>query len=302
MKYSGIIIAAVCSAVITGCSYNTRSAPTNQNKPEAIVSEANGDESSKIVNAMDTAMSIKAYGDNAKKAVDDAEKEILRLDTLLRRGSEQSEVYRINEKGSAEVSEDSARLIKRALEICRSTNGAFDITIAPVMDLWGFYTKDFYVPAENELKEKLSMVDYRNIEINGYAITAKNGANIDLGGIAKGYTSSRIAEIFNENNVESGIVSLGGNVQAIGTKPDGSKWRVAIQNPDNESYIGGLSISDAAVITSGGYQRFFEKDGITYHHIIDPSTGYPADSGLKSVSIVSGDGTTADGLSTADEK
>ena len=128
----------------------------------------------------------------------------------------------------------------------------------------------------------------------------KEGMKIDLGGIAKGYTSSKVMDIFKENGISSAVISLGGNVQALNGKPDGSDWRVAVENPaDTENYLGVLSIKDKAVITSGGYERYFEQDGKTYHHIIDPSTGYPANNGLTSVTIVSDDGTLADGLSTS---
>jgi thiamine biosynthesis lipoprotein len=127
-----------------------------------------------------------------------------------------------------------------------------------------------------------------------------DGASIDLGGIAKGYTSSRVIQIMKDCGIEHAIINLGGNVQVLGTKTDGSDWRVAIQNPDSESsYLGILSTADKAVITSGGYERYFEQDGQVYHHIIDPQTGYPSDSDLTSVTIVYSDGTTADALSTA---
>ncbi len=123
---------------------------------------------------------------------------------------------------------------------------------------------------------------------------------IDFGGIAKGYTSGRIADIYRECGVTSGLINLGGNVQVVGTKTDGSKWRVAVQSPEAEDdYLGILSTADRAVITSGGYERSFEQDGMKYHHIIDPSTGHPANNGLVSVTIVSADGTLADGLSTS---
>ena len=126
------------------------------------------------------------------------------------------------------------------------------------------------------------------------------GMEIDLGGIAKGYTSSRVMEIFKEYGVEHGLVSLGGNVQALGGKQDGNPWRVAIQNPESElDYLGVLEIKDKCVITSGGYERFFEQDGVRYHHIIDPRTGSPADSGIISSTIISSDGALADGLSTS---
>ena len=127
-----------------------------------------------------------------------------------------------------------------------------------------------------------------------------SGMEIDLGGIAKGFTSSRVMEVFREYGIEHGLVSLGGNVQALGTKENGKTWRVAIQNPESElDYLGVLDIQDKCVITSGGYERFFEKDGVRYHHIIDPRTGYPADSGIISATIISKDGTLADGLSTS---
>ena len=128
----------------------------------------------------------------------------------------------------------------------------------------------------------------------------KEGMKIDLGGIAKGYTSSKVMDIFKENGISSAVISLGGNVQTLNGKPDGSDWRVAVENPaDTGSYIGVLSIKDKVVITSGGYERYFKQDGKTYHHIIDPATGYPANNGLTSVTIVSDDGTLADGLSTS---
>lgn len=287
MKYKIFLIVIFC--IIISCFAYIKKTDLNMSL----------NETERLIEAMDTVMSIKVYAKESKIALDKAEKEIMYLDKLLRRKSPESEIYKINKEGFAEVSDDTAQIIKRALEISENTNGIFDITIASVMDLWGFYDKKFHLPSESELNSIISNVDYRNVKIKEKTVTIENGSSIDLGGLAKGYTSNKIAEIFKENNIESGIISLGGNVQAIGEKPDGSKWKVAIQHPNNESYIGILNISDTAVITSGGYQRFFEKDGIVYHHIIDPFTGYPAASGLKSVSIISKDSVFADGLSTA---
>ena len=126
------------------------------------------------------------------------------------------------------------------------------------------------------------------------------GLEIDLGGIAKGFTGDRVGEIFSRYNINSGIISLGGNVQAYGTKTNGKPWRVAIQNPESSmEYLGVLDVQDKAVVTSGGYERFFEENGVRYHHIIDPRTGYPADSGLISATIVCEKGILADGLSTS---
>ena len=248
---------------------------------------------------MDTVMTLRAYDGNAEKALEEAEQEIMRLDNMLRRGSSGSEIYELNSSGEAEVSEETAELIEEALELCLDTGGAFDISVAPIMDLWGFYTKDFRVPAPDEIDEALQAVSFENISVNGNRVVLRGGAQIDLGGIAKGYASDRVAEIFKDNGVTSGIVSLGGNVQAIGKKKDGSNWRVALQSPDSAAVVGEIAAADKAVVTSGSYQRYFESGGVRYHHIIDPKTGYPAGSGVKSVTIVCDRGTVADGLSTA---
>lgn len=289
MKLRNLLPLIICIMVLTACN----------GIDTADIKGNTSNEAEKTVYAMDTVMTLKAYGENAEKALEDAEQEIKRLDSGLRRGNTESEIYKVNSENSAEVTEDTAKLVKDALEICSSTDGAFDISIASVMDLWGFYTKEFYVPNSDEISSELSRVDYKNISVDNNVISVRNNSQIDLGGIAKGYLSERIMEIFKNDGVDSGIISLGGNVQTLGKKSDGSNWKVAIQNPDDDTYIGGLSISDKAIITSGGYQRFFEQNGVIYHHIIDPKTGYPANSGLKSVSIVSDSGTLADGLSTA---
>lgn len=259
----------------------------------------NTNESIENVFAMDTEMTVKAYGKNSDMAVSDAKNEIYRIDRLLRRGAADSEVYKINNERTAKVSEDTARLINAALEISKATDGMFDITIAPVMDKWGFYTKEFRVPSDNELKEILPEINYNNVTVSKDTVTLSGMSQIDLGGIAKGFLSDRIIEIYKNNGIKSGIVSLGGNVQTLGTKADGSKWRVAVQNPDGDQYIGIISAENKAVITSGNYQRFFVENGILYHHIINPRTGKPASGSLQSVTIVSDTGTMADGLSTA---
>ena len=132
------------------------------------------------------------------------------------------------------------------------------------------------------------------------SVTIPDDVRLDLGGIAKGFTSSRVMDVFREKGVTSGIISLGGNVQALGCKPDGNMWRIGIQDPnDLNSTFAVIEVADQAVITSGGYQRYFEENGQTYHHIIDPRTGYPAENGLISVTIISDDGTLADALSTS---
>ena len=238
---------------------NTLGAAETEIAPDAVVSQD--------VFAMDTYMTVTAYGAGADQAVTDAIEEINRLDALLSTGQIHSEVAELNEQGgSKSLSTDTAYLFSRALDLYQDTDGVFDIAIYPIMKAWGF---------------------------------AGDGMAVDFGGIAKGYTSARIMDIFREAGLHSGVVNLGGNVQVYGTKPDGSFWKVGIQDPwDSDGYLGIVSVADQAVITSGGYERFFEQDGVIYHHIIDPTTGYPADSGLVSATVISTDGTLADGLST----
>ena len=316
-KAVAMLLATVFTAgMLSGCgtSVDTEKSKNDSRKAVEQTTQAEADTNSKTQNeedksesrdifAMDTYMTLTAYGKNAKKALDEAVDEINNIEQLVSTGIDSSEVSQINEKGKGSVSETTGYLIKRSKEIYDSTNGVFDITIYPIMQAWGFPTENYRVPGKKELKKLRGLMgaDYVLYDEKKQEVTLdKEGMKIDLGGIAKGYTSSQIMQIYQDCGVTSGLVNLGGNVQALGCKTDGSKWRVAIQSPDDtEEYLGILEIEDQAVITSGGYERYFEKDGVTYHHIIDPAIGYPADSGLISVTIVSDDGTLADGLSTS---
>lgn len=254
----------------------------------------------KIVYAMDTIMQLDIYSTDPEVS-QKAEDEIMRLDKMLDRGDEESEIYKVNHAGKAvTVSDEIVEIISMAHDVSVKSGGAFDITIAPVMDAWGFYSKSYHVPSDDELDVLLKKVDYSKISLDGNTVTVPDGMELDLGGIAKGYTSDRLMELFKRDGVHSAIVSLGGNVQAFGRKPDGSLWNVAIQDPEKpDSYIGSVSIENMAVVTSGSYQRYFERDGITYHHIIDPYEGRPADNGLSSVTIITESGMLGDALSTA---
>ena len=263
--------------------------------------------STQEVFAMDTYMSITGYGEKAEEAVEASVAEIERLDALLSVGNEDSEIAKINAEGKGKISDDTAVMLKKALEIGETTGGKFDVTIYPLMVEWGFTSGDFKVPEEDTLKELLKNVDYKkvNFDESTNEVSIGEGQGIDLGGIAKGFTSDRVMEIFEEYDLLSGVVSLGGNVECYGTKIDGSKWRCGIQDPtqadDASAMLGVIEVADTAVITSGAYERNFtdEESGTLYHHIIDPAIGYSANNGLISVSIVSESGLLADGLSTS---
>ena len=292
MKRKALRAAGICAGILLlagGCSLYL-----NQNK-----------KCQKQLFAMDTYMEFTAYGRNSEKAVDAAIEEVKRLDELLSAQNEKSEVYALNEKGSLAVSDDLASLVERGKEMYQETDGLFDDTIYPVMNLWGFPTGNYHVPSDASIKDVLALVDGGKVDVQVQDSRKQVilGANqqIDLGGIAKGYTGERLTEIFQKYGVASALVSLGGNIQAIGAKPDGSSWRVGIRDPKGgqQDYVGVLSVKDEAVVTSGGYERYFEENGKVYIHIIDPREGYPADGDLLSVTIVSKDGTLADGMSTA---
>ena len=257
--------------------------------------------------AMDTYMSMTAYGKNAKEAVETAKEEILRLEQLLSTNIATSEVAQVNANNGGEVSEDTASLIERSLFYYEQTDGAYDITIYPLVYEWGFTTKDFQVLSESRVEELLPLVGSDKLHLEGEkknkVVFDQEGMMIDLGTIAKGYASQRASEIFKEYGVESGLINLGGNVQLVGAKPDGADWRVAIQKPDKDApdtdYIGTLDASDCAITTAGGYERYFEEDGVIYRHIFDPATGCPTESSLKSVSVIAKNGVDADGYDTA---
>ena len=260
------VIGCMVTGLATGCSTNGKS----KGSQASLLKEQ-----TREVFAMDTYMTLKAYGKNAGKALDASVKEIERIENLVSTGKKTSEIARINQNGSGKVSEDTMKLILRSRELYEDT----------------------------ELQKLLANMDADKIicdEKKGTVKLDQKGMKIDLGGIAKGYTSGRVMEIMKKYGVKNAVISLGGNVQTLNSKPDGSAWQIAVEDPqDKSSYIGVLSLRNQAAITSGGYERYFEKNGKKYHHIIDPKTGYPAENGLSSVTIVSKDGTLADGLSTS---
>lgn len=259
----------------------------------------------KDIFAMDTYMTLKLYGENGKKAATLSQDEIMRLEKLFSVTDEQSDIAKINNSSGngAVVSDDTIKVATKALDIASDTDGALDISIYPVLKEWGFTTENYKVPDSTSLSALLQNVDYKNISINQKEnkITVPNGYMLDFGSVAKGYTSDRICEIIRENGVSSALVNLGGNVQAVGKKNDGSLWKVAIEHPkDKSDTICKLSIDNKAVVTSGNYERFFEaEDGKKYWHIIDPKTGFPADNGLISASVIGSSGLECDALSTA---
>lgn len=251
--------------------------------------------------SMDTYMEITVYASKGEAAIASCKDEIYRLEALLSVTDENSDIGRVNAAGSAAVSADTAEIIKCAIQTGEETNGALDITVYPVLKAWGFTTGDCAVPDAETLDALLQNVDCTQIRLEGGTVTVPAGVQLDLGALAKGYASDKAAEILRENGITSALINLGGNIMTVGSNPDGSPWRIGIRNPFSlDENIGVIEIADKAVVTSGGYERCFTaEDGETYHHIIDPSTGAPARSGLVSVTIIGGSGMMCDALSTA---
>lgn len=231
----------------------------------------------KTIFAMDTVMDLQVWGKDSEKAVRALETLIAETENTWSAVKPDSLIARLN-RGEAVEHE----LLQQVQALSARTKGAFDPKLGAVMEAWGFRNKEYCVPTAQQLETALQQETW------------------DLGGAVKGYTGTLAVQLLEEMSIERAILNLGGNIQTYGQKPDGAPWTVAIQNPDGGDHLGLLSVvGTAAVVTSGDYQRYFEKDGIRYHHILDPETGMPANTGLRAVTVICRDGLTADVLSTA---
>ncbi len=257
---------------------------------------------------MDTVVTITVVTDsdsNAEKAIDNSFAVIEKIENLLNFYSDKSEVSGINKNAGTnpvKVSPETMEIIEKAIQISELTQGRFDITIGPVMELWNFHNKK--KPDDRTIKSRLHLVGYKSIAINKAGSTVylkKNNMKIDLGGVAKGYAADKAVEELKKNGIKSGLVAIAGDIKAFGLKPDGRPWKIGIKNPrqkgQDDEIIAVMELTDMAISTSGDYERYFIEDGKRYHHLLNPKTGYPADSG-QSVSIITKDGAIADPLST----
>lgn len=254
-------------------------------------------------NKLNTYVSITLQEGGSQHIADEALKLCDYYEKIFSAQLETSLLFRLNEQGSLTVDTEEGReledLIKTGIHYGDLTEGALDIGIEPLTGLWNFGNEDERVPSKQEITEALAESDYRTIEISGTQIKL-NGCKIDLGAVAKGRIGDRIRTYLLEQGVTSAVINLGGNILCIGDKPDGSAYTIGIQKPfggSNDVAVT-LSIRDMSVVTSGIYERYFYKDGVFYHHILDPATGYPSDNRLQSVTILSDNSTVCDCLST----
>jgi len=250
-----------------------------------------------------TVIDIKIYGDDAEAALDGCFAICDEMEEVLSAQLEGSELYRLNHRTeqTVEVSEDLAECIGRGLAFGEKSDGAFDITILPLRNLWNFEGEDPKVPDEEDIRAELAKVDYTKVHLTDRKVTFDSPETmIDLGGIAKGYISAKLKSYLTVQGITSALINLGGNVSTLGTKPDGSDWTVGIQKPfsDRGEVLTTVESANNSVISSGIYERYFEENGVLYHHILDTKTGYPVETNLNQVTIIGTDDADGDALAT----
>lgn len=235
---------------------------------------------SRQIFAMDTVMSLQVWGGDGEKALDQAQAAVYALEQQWSATRAGSVVDRLNRQEA--LTEQEQAVVERITALSERTGGAFNPRLHSLTELWGFPTQQYYVPTAEEIAQAMEQQDW------------------DFGAAMKGYTGQVLADLMKELGVDRAILNLGGNVQTMGSKPDGAPWQVGIQDPEGDGYLAVVQVEGTtSVVTSGSYQRYFEQDGVVYHHILDPETGAPAKSGLRSVTIICRDGLLADCLSTA---
>lgn len=279
-----VFLLSLCS--LTGCEFQTKEPLT------------------KTGFYFDTVVQISLYDHKEDSLIDECFSYCKMFENTVSKTIDTSDISKINqaEGKPVEVSDDTIALLKEAIHFSQKTNGAFDVTIDPLTQLWDFKNQPDSLPSENSIAEACSLVGYQNILINGNTVTLKDpNASIDLGGIAKGYMADQLKSFLQKEGVTSAIINLGGNILTLGEKPDGEPFQIGIKKPFDESgsSLFSVSVTDRSVVTSGCYERYFVLNDTIYHHILDPSTGYPVQNNLYSVTILSDKSTDGDALSTA---
>lgn len=256
---------------------------------------------------MGTTVTVTLYDSNDSKILDKVFNKVKDLESTLSINENGTLIDEINENAgikSVKVDDDTYNLIEKGLEYSNLSNGLFDISVGPIVKLWSIGLPEARVPSSEEIQAKLPLVNYKDVVLNNSDKTVylKNkGMMLDLGGIAKGYTADVISNILTDEGVKSAIINLGGNIFTHGKKVNGSDWKIGIQDPFSErgGVVGTLTTSNKSVVTSGIYERYIEKDGVRYHHILNPSTGYPYDNEIAGITIVSDKSIDGDALSTS---
>ena len=286
------VLAAALLLGTSGCAQTPSEDPAQETPAEATAG----------LFAMDTYLELTAYGAEVDAALEAAQARILELEGLWSLTDPSSDIYAVNHSGGAatQVSEDTAEVLSFALKMAGETGGALDPTLYPVLTAWGFTTDRYQIPDAETLSALLENTGYEKVSLDGQTVALPAGMELDLGAVGKGYAADETAQVLAGYGVESALLDLGGNVLALGSRPDGTPWRIGVRNPNTDGTLGVLEVTDQSVVVSGGYERYFVgKDGQRYWHILDPETGAPARSGLTQVAIISQESKLCDALSTA---
>lgn len=285
------VISAMLAAVLLTTAFTACSSSSSSTKEKS-----SNDLYQRTELKMDTTIDLRAMGPKARTAVDEAMNRLDEIDQEASTNNEKGDVWKINNaagKDYVKVGPDTLKMIKTAVQYSKLSGGAFDISVGPLIKLWGIGTEAARVPSDMEIKAVLPLVGYDKISINEKDSSVKlekAGMSIDLGGIAKGFAVDEVIKIYKKYQITDGLINLGGSsIYAVGKNQSGSQWTIGIQHPRldrNQGLLGKIKLSGEALSTSGDYERYFIKDGKRYHHIIDPHTGYPADTGVMSDTIV----------------
>ena len=257
--------------------------------------------------ALGTINEIMVFGGFGQTLLEEAAERVMQINNRMSPFIPVSDIARLNHNAGLKpvtVHPETLQLLRTAKQISKLSNGAFDITVRPLIELWGIGKKQNYIPSRREINKAMRLTGSKDLVLDeqaGAAYLKRKGQAADLGGIAKGYAADEVKRILTEADVTSAMINLGGNIVTVGSHPDGAPWHIGIQNPlaVTGEYLGRITCRDDTVVTSGSNERFFIKDGIRYHHILDPHTGEPAQSGLLGVTAVCKSSTEADALTTA---
>lgn len=289
MKKIVIFISLILMIFIVGCS--TKDVDNPISRTEII---------------MGTTVGVTLYENGSEEVLDKVFKRVQEIENLVSINKEETEIDKLNENAGispVKLSDTSFEIIEKALYYSKLSTGGYDLTVGPLVKLWNIGLPEAKVPTQEEINEVIKNIDYTKVVLNKdtkEVFLSQKGMLLDLGSIAKGYAADEIVKILKEENINSAIIDLGGNIYALGLKEGNKNWKIGIQNPfDNRGKIvGSLEVSNKTVVTSGVYERYIEQDGQTYHHILNPETGYPYETDIAGVSIIADKSIDGDALST----
>lgn len=299
--FFALIILIIIISGIYIISGNQKETKPDLNNSDNQITKSEGSEF-----LMDTLVRIRVHDEKSDQILKEAFNKVRFLENILSKTISESDISKINSNAGIKyvsVEDETYELLKESYYFSEITNGAFDPTIGPLVELWGIGTEDQKIPSDEEIKKTLKLINHNNILFaeDKKVMLSEDNMMLDFGAIAKGFAADYLIKYFKEKNVESAFINMGGNVSVHGKKFDGTDWKVGIQDPDQNrgNIIAVVERSDISIVTSGDYERYFTEDGIRYHHILNPETGYPARNKIISSSIISSDSSYADALSTS---